>query len=327
MSDDARWVRPMFLSLAALVGLIVMVWGLVIGAVGAFHIYEPKYGRVEADQGDVADAFRSVYGPLLELGTVQGTTPPGSSDALDRAAEEAERSALDRAKDRGYNRAVTGALAFVLGGFILLVGSSGAKRSADRVARSVPPADRAGPAPIPAAPVPRQTPPQQPPPRQQMPAQRQAPPPPPGRAVPVPPRPAGGTASPVGRLQESPPSAPAPKRSTRKASAPKRSAKPKPAPGAATPPAPSQPAPPPPQAAPARPVAPPPAAPPASPRPMPVPPPQPPPPQAQPSPPPFRPPVAPIPAPQTPPPRPPPPPVAQSSPEPETNQEDSTSGD
>ncbi|MGH2829838.1 MAG: hypothetical protein ACRDJM_05090, partial [Actinomycetota bacterium] len=118
MNDEARWVRPAFLSLAALFGLIVMVWGLVNGALGAFHIYEPRYARAEADQGDIANAFRAVYAPLLELGQTQGTAPPGSEDALRRAAAEADRQALARAKDRGYNEAVRGALAFVVGGFV-----------------------------------------------------------------------------------------------------------------------------------------------------------------------------------------------------------------
>lgn len=201
MGDDAKWVRPAFLSLAALFGLIVMVWGLITGAMGGFHIYEPRYGRAASDQGDVASAFRSVYSPLLELGVSQGTAPPGSEDALRRAAADAEEQALVRAKDQAYNDAVKGAIAFVAGGFVLMVASSGAKRVAARASRPasiaesgspVPAASAARPAPVPPASAPQAR-------------TRVSAPPPAGRAVGVPPRPAAASStSPVGSLQEAP---------------------------------------------------------------------------------------------------------------------------
>lgn len=232
MGDDAKWVRPAFLSLAALFGLIVMVWGLITGAMGGFHIYEPKYGRAASDQGDVASAFRSVYSPLLELGVSQGTAPPGSEDALRRAAADAEEQALVRAKDQAYNEAVKGAMAFVIGGFVLMVASSGAKRVAARaswpasVAESgapVPAASAARPAPVPPASAPQAR-------------TRVSGPPPAGRPVGVPPRPAAASStSPVGSLQEAPESvktrpvvrkAPAPVPVAPKPPVPRRATKP-----------------------------------------------------------------------------------------------------
>lgn len=207
MTQESRWVRPTFLSLAALFGLIVMVWGLMVGALGGFHIVEPRYGRAESDQGDIASAFRSVYSPLLELGALQGNVPPGSSDALRRAAAEAEGQALERAKDRGYNDAVKGALGFVVGAFVLMIASSSAKRVALRHGTAI----QDGPdqrAPVTAGPPGRQ---QQPsgvvPPAPARPAPRPGTAPAPAsapRAPQQPARPAQTAASPVGRLQEAP---------------------------------------------------------------------------------------------------------------------------
>lgn len=236
MNQDARWVRPAFLSLAALFGLVVMVGGLIVGATGGFHVYEPKYRVASEQASELSEAFSSFLNPLLQLGASEGGLPPGFEAAIEEQERQNRAQALARAKDQGYNDIARGGLAFVVGGFIFLVGGARAKRAA-RLA-SLQAAPGAGFAPT-------------------------AGPPPAGRpvspsstAVPVPPapRPSPGVTpatpkteswavtSPVGRLQEPP-------KRARKPEVPKP---PDPKPAAPRPPEP-KPAPKPPEAKPAEP--------------------------------------------------------------------------
>jgi hypothetical protein len=242
--NEAKWVRPAFLSLVGLFGLILMITGLVRGAMAGFHIAEPRYAVADSRVDRVADAIALQSQILVQSVALAGEAPPGFEQVIREEQSAIRRRALSAAKDEAYNDAVSGALQFVLGGFVFLIGAGAAKRAARRAGDRPMAAAPAGPSPFAPgtgpgtrgptvsseSPVGR---------LQEAPSRPAAPPRPDPRAVsPAAPR------TPESKAMPMPPKSPEPradesKRGARKAAPSKRPAAPPPAPRpAAAPPAP-----------------------------------------------------------------------------------------
>jgi len=113
---EPRWVRPAYLYLVCLVGVLAMAIGAVLTLLGAVHIASPDLQR----QGDPLFRALSSVLDVAEVVASEATAetdeplPPGVEEALDEARKELD----NQARDAGSNELITGLIVFVVGGVI-----------------------------------------------------------------------------------------------------------------------------------------------------------------------------------------------------------------
>ena len=113
---EPRWVRPAYLHLVCLVGVLAMAIGAVLALLGAVHIVSPDLQR----QGDPLFRALSSVLDVAEVVASEVTAetdeplPPGVEEALDEARKELD----NQARDAGSNELITGLIVFVVGGVI-----------------------------------------------------------------------------------------------------------------------------------------------------------------------------------------------------------------
>ena len=139
---EPRWVRPAYLYVLCLVGVLAMAIGAVLTLLGAVHIVSPDLQR----QGD--PLFRALSS-VLDVGEVvareateEEPLPPGVEDALDEARKELDT----QARDAGINQLITGLIVFAVGGVIYRLHWRRAERLGDVLfAPNEPPGAAPGP--------------------------------------------------------------------------------------------------------------------------------------------------------------------------------------
>lgn len=112
---EPAWVRPAYLYLLCLVGVVLMAVGAVFALIGGVHLVSPELQR----QGD--PVFRAVSA-LLDLaeavaGEVEAQpVPPGVEGALAEARDELDT----QARYAGINQLVTGLIIFLVGAVVFV---------------------------------------------------------------------------------------------------------------------------------------------------------------------------------------------------------------
>jgi hypothetical protein len=107
---EPSWVRPTYLYLLSLVGVVVMAIGAVIFLLGIVHLVSPDLQR----QGD--PVFRAAAA-ILDIAEVvireseEEPLPAGAEDALAEARDELD----SQARHAGINQLVTGLIVFLVG--------------------------------------------------------------------------------------------------------------------------------------------------------------------------------------------------------------------
>ncbi len=140
---EPSWVRPAYLYLLCLVGVLAMAAGAVLVILGAVHVASPDLQR----QGDpLFRAFSSVL-DVAEVVATEATDeeplPAGVEEALDEARNELD----NQARDAGINELVTGLVIFVVGAVIFRLHWRRAEGLAS--ASSLPPTEPPGAPPSP----------------------------------------------------------------------------------------------------------------------------------------------------------------------------------
>jgi len=113
---EPRWVRPAYLHLVCLVGVLAMAIGAVLALLGAVHLVSPDLQR----QGDPLFRALSSVLDVAEVVASEVTAetdeplPPGVEEALNEARKELD----NQARDAGSNELITGLIVFVVGGVI-----------------------------------------------------------------------------------------------------------------------------------------------------------------------------------------------------------------
>ena len=142
---EPRWVRPAYLYLVCLVGVLAMAIGAVLTLLGAVHIVSPDLQR----QGDPLFRALSSVLDVAEVVASEATAeteeplPPGVEEALDEARKELD----NQARDAGSNELITGLIVFVVGGVIFRLHWRRAENL--EVAASLPPTEPPSAAPGP----------------------------------------------------------------------------------------------------------------------------------------------------------------------------------
>lgn len=113
---EPRWVRPAYLYLLCLIGVLAMAAGAVMMLLGVVHVVSPDLQR----QGDplfrVVSSVLDVAEVVAREATQQGseTLPPEVEQSLDEARKELD----SQARDAGINEIITGLIVFIVGGAI-----------------------------------------------------------------------------------------------------------------------------------------------------------------------------------------------------------------
>jgi len=132
---EPTWVRPAYLYLLCLVGVVLMAIGAVFALIGGVHLVSPELQR----QGD--PVFRAVSA-LLDLaeavaGEVEAApVPPGVEGALGEARDELDT----QARYAGINQLVTGLIMLLVGAVVFALHWRRAERE-----RTPPPARETAP--------------------------------------------------------------------------------------------------------------------------------------------------------------------------------------
>lgn len=106
------WVRPAYLYLLSLVGVVVMAIGAVIFLLGIVHSVSPDLQR----QGDpvfrAADALLDIAEVVVRESGEE--LPPGVEEGLDDARAELDT----QARHSGINQLITGLIVFLVGALV-----------------------------------------------------------------------------------------------------------------------------------------------------------------------------------------------------------------
>lgn len=106
------WVRPAYLYLLSLVGVVVMAIGAVIFLLGIVHSVSPDLQR----QGDPVFRAADVLLDIAEVVVIESgeELPPGVEEALDDARAELD----SQARHSGINQLITGLIVFLVGALV-----------------------------------------------------------------------------------------------------------------------------------------------------------------------------------------------------------------
>jgi predicted membrane channel-forming protein YqfA (hemolysin III family) len=111
---EPSWVRPAYLYLLSLVGVVVMAVGAVFVLLGVVHAISPELQR----QGDpvfrAASAILDVAEVYVREAGSEETLPPGVDDSLDEARAELD----SQARHAGVNQLITGLIIFLVGAVV-----------------------------------------------------------------------------------------------------------------------------------------------------------------------------------------------------------------
>lgn len=112
-SDAPSWVRPVYLNVASLFGLIAMAFGAVTIAMGLLHVAAPDFKQDSDPIGRIVTGLVNVVEVSVPFEELEGPNGPVAG-AIGNAKEELRR----QARNGAANDLMRGAVILLVGGFI-----------------------------------------------------------------------------------------------------------------------------------------------------------------------------------------------------------------